>query len=233
MDLKLNPSDFDENRNIKASSLLHVFQEAASRHADSCGMGHDDMIKRDLIWVVTKVKFRMLSPLKPEGTYHLVTCPKPRKSVIYQREYYIYDEKEEPIVLGSSQWCFLNCKTRRIERVALEFEGEYSTDVPFPEGFGRIHPGELAPVGSHIVTEADLDANDHTNNCRYVDLVSHALGRQSIPELTITFSKETRLGDEICLFLSPMPDQTIVCGKFPNGDPIFSASVFSSDKERQ
>ena len=90
----------------------------------------------------------------------------------------------------------------------------------------RIRLPELTPAGRYVITERDLDRNEHTNNCRYADIVAGVLDRkEAIRRFLIHYAKETRLHDEIQLFQASTEDGRIVVGKLPDGVTVFTAKV--------
>ncbi|MGM9522740.1 MAG: acyl-[acyl-carrier-protein] thioesterase [Oscillospiraceae bacterium] len=218
---RLSADDFTATGGVRPSSLLHLFQEIAKAHAEHCGMGFDALMSRGLIWVITKLKYRVAETLKPDIDYSLVTYPKPNGSLMYQRDFYLLSDGRE-IVSATSQWCIVNFLTRHVEQATMHYDGEIYEKDAFPKGIERIRPGELSPAGRHIVTKRHLDENDHTNNCRYADMAIDALGSNTICEFTINFAKETRLGDEIQLFTAP---GNIAAGKLPDGTLVFAAGA--------
>jgi len=224
MPISFSPADFCENGTIKASALQYVFQEIGGTHAELLGLGFDAMMQDNQIWVITKLKYRLLNPLQPNTPYRLVTFPKPHRGLLYQRDYKIFDNADNLMCIGISQWCVMDYNTRKIVRTNKDFRGEFCTEVLFPEGFDRFRPGELTPAGTYTITTSDLDSNAHTNNCRYADMVEQVLPGQSGADFSITFAHETRLGDNISLFTSPAGDHTIVCG-MADDQTVFSALV--------
>lgn len=217
--------DFDENGNIKASSLMYAFQEIASDHAASLGFGFDDLIKQDLIWVLSKLKFRVNGALQKDTVYRLQTYPRPKKGVTFFRDYYILGENDIVLAEGTAYWCIINFKTRKVERTKVDFDGTYIDHEPFENGIERfrINEDELISIGSHKVTEDDLDENEHVNNCRYADMVENVLAGHTM--FSIYFSKEARMGDEILLYKEEINGDTIVAGKLPDGMGVFQAKV--------
>lgn len=217
---------FDEKGELLSSALLYFFQKAAEAHAAQAGAGFDDLIRQNLIWVVTKLKYRMQGVIKPGGHYSLLTFPKPKHSLIYQRDYLICDSSGEELVLGSSQWCIVNFFTRRVERSGFDYEGEFCERVLFPEGFERIRLPELSYAGRHLISERDLDRNDHTNNCRYADMVKSVLRREEgIRSFLIYYNRETRLKDEILFFSGRSEEGEVVSGRLPDGSTVFTCRV--------
>ena len=205
-----------------ADQMLQTFQDAASAHAEEAGVGFDALISKGLIWVVTKIKYRVHRPLIPSEALTLTTYPIPVGSLLYQRDFYIDSPSGERVVTASSQWCVADCRTRRAVQTAVDFPGEYTDKRAFPKGIERIRPGQLPLVGSHIISKEDLDKNDHTNNCRYAHMAQAALGEDiDIVEFNINFSKETRLGDEVLLSAG----DGIVVGKLADGTQVFVGRV--------
>ena len=173
------------------------------------------------VWVITKSRFRVLGELAPGREYELRSFPRRTGSLIYDRDFYVLSKTGERLILGTSQWCVVNFLTRHVEQTDVDFKGEYTPETAIPEGIDRIRPRDLTPVGRHIVTEADLDENDHTNNCRYADMALRCLGVEAARELTMNFASETRLHDEIELFTAP---GGIAAGKH-NGSLVFAAKI--------
>ena len=201
--LRFAPSDFTPEGAIRPFVLLHIFQDVAGTHAAQNGMGFDDLIRQNLIWVITKLKYKILSPLRPDMDYRLESYPRRSGSLIYDRDFYILDSDGRELVIASSQWCVVDFVTRHVAQTGLDFPGEYTTRVALPEGIERLRPRDLTPAGCHTVTAEDLDANEHTNNCRYADMALQVLGLDSASTFTISFANETRLGDEIELYTAP------------------------------
>ncbi len=221
MPVVFSGKDFTDAGEIRASAVLHDFQEIAKAHATAAGLGFDVLMERNLIWVITKSRFRVLGGLAPDTEYTLLSFPRRTGSLIYDRDFYVLSKTGERLIVGTSQWCVVNFLTRHVEQTDVDFKGEYTTELAIPEGIDRIRPRDLTPVGSHIVTKADLDENDHTNNCRYADMALRCLGAESARELTMNFASETRLGDEIELFTGR---DGIAAGKH-NGNLVFAAKI--------
>lgn len=224
----LSPEHMDGSGNIKASHLLFLFQEIATEHAEHLGIGFQEMIRENLIWVIAKLRYCIQGRLQTGVPYELVTYPKPRRALSYQRDYYIFEtasaaKEQSPVVAATSQWCILNYETRKIEQYDFDFGGETYAQDPFPDAYPRIRPKELVPAGVHTVTQTDLDENEHTNNCRYADMFYDAAGKNDGNEFCIHFQKETRPGDHIFLYKEEKEDSVSVIGKLESGETVFQA----------
>lgn len=219
--LRFTRGNFNAAGGVKASAVLHAFQEIAKAHATSAGLGFDVLMAKNLIWVITKMRFQVLREPAPEVDCTLLSLPRRSASLIYDRDFYVLSPAGERLIVGTSQWCIVNALTRRVERTDLDFRGVYTPDLAIPEGIPRLRPRDLEPVSLHTVTRADLDENDHTNNCRYADMALEVLGLTSVRELTVNFASETRLGDEIELLRGP---GNVAAGRH-NGNLVFAAKA--------
>ena len=173
--IRFNENDFDENGNIRASSLLHSFQDIAAEHADILGVGREHLMERGWIWVLSKVKLKVYGAIEADKDYVLTTCPRPKKGLIFPRDYYLRAAMASDtavLAAGMSQWCIINFLTRKLERNDIDFQGQCIEQAPFEEGIEKIRCSAPQDAGSHLVTEDDLDVNRHVNNCRYADMVS-------------------------------------------------------------
>ena len=65
------PGDFDAKGRIRPSSLMFVFQEAATAHAEKLGAGFETLMAQNYIWVLTKLKFKVNRELEPEKAVQL------------------------------------------------------------------------------------------------------------------------------------------------------------------
>ena len=220
--IRFAQDSFASNGIIKASALQFEFQEIGGEHAGSAGMGVPEMVADGQMWAVTKIRYRLYGTLTPDTDYRLVTYPRPKRGMLYQRDYQIFAMDGTHLCDGISQWCIMDFATRRIIRSPKDFVGEFYTTPILPEGFLRFRPTEITPAGTYTITESDLDGNNHTNNCRYADMVELVMPHSGT-EFSINFSKETRLGDVIELYTSVTEQGQTLVGGNVDGQNVFTA----------
>ena len=57
---RLRVSDYDKLDQVLISSILDLCQDVAGKHAIELGVGYDDMIVRDIIWMIIRSKVRII-----------------------------------------------------------------------------------------------------------------------------------------------------------------------------
>lgn len=250
-------SDFDENGEIRTSSILHFYELAAGVHVEALGIGPDDLIKDDRMWVLSKVKVQFTTDengvsrkqaFVPGKSIKVITYPVSQKSVTFRREFCILPgdsdypinpadgawvdgvqrpDKEEALLIGASQWTIVNFKTRRVERTNLNFpttEGEHE----MIEGkFEKIRGEDLEHAGDYVVSEADIDRNEHMNNSHYIEIAQIVTGRRVREYAYVNFAKETLLGDRILMYQEEREDGLYVEGRLDgeDGDIVFQSII--------
>lgn len=217
--------DFDGQGQIKLSSLLYFFQEAATEHADIIGVGGDALAKDNIVWILAKMKVRILQNLQPEQACYVMTYPRAQKSRFCPRDYYLYDSKGELVAIGSAIWSLMDWTTRKIVKMELNFGGEMREDEAFPEGFEKIRIKEGVPAGEYVIAPEDIDANEHTNNCVYGDIATQASTITEVGDFVIQYSKETREGEVISLFREETEAGQLICGKLEDDQTVFLARI--------
>lgn len=227
LDVEIKGTDFNEDGNIKLSSLLFFFQEAATQHADVIGIGMDALLEKNIIWVLTKMKVRITGKLTAGSGYYVMTYPRAVKSRFCPRDYYLYNSDDQLVAVGSGMWSLVDWTTRKVIRATdVDFGGTFREDEAFPEGFEKVRMTEPEQVSEYTVRAEDIDANMHTNNCRYADMMNMAAADVSeVKEFVIQFSKETKEGDVIKLFRETADDAQLVGGKLADGQTVFTARI--------
>lgn len=225
-DLCVTENDFNEDGTVKLGSLLYFFQEAAAEHADEIGIGRDILLEKNVVWILAKMKVRVLKELEVGDGYYVMTYPRAVKSRFCPRDYYLYDSDDQLVVVGSAIWSLMDWTTRKVVRATdLDFGGEFREDEAFPEGFEKIRSTEPVHVKDYTVAPDDIDANEHTNNCRYADMITIASDISPIREFVLQFSKETREGDTILLYTENLEDGQVVIGKLSDDQTVFQAKI--------
>ena len=225
----LRTSDFDCRGQIKPSAVLDLFQEVAGVHAKELGIGFEELLKNNLLWVLVKVKFKILADVKEHQKVAVKTWPLPAGRVSLQREYLIEDQSGKPLVKGTSEWVTIHSEKRRIvppkDVYPLE---EYCEDRMFEEKLVKVSDF-IEEKSDCEITPAfcDLDRNGHVNNIRYADYVLNALSleNQKIGEFQLDFHREIQNGMHVSLYISQTESTVLAKGIGEGGEKMFSCAI--------
>ena len=194
----LRTSDFDCRMQLQPAAVLDLFQDVAGEHARVLGIGRDAMMAEQLIWVIVRVRYRVLRTPRQFDRVRVRTWPLPPKRSIFQREYKIMDEEGQPLVLGSSEWVVIHAERRRLMPVGdiYPLKDGFLEEHSFEDGFPRLSDfdgeGERDVRLPHFT---DLDMNGHVNNIKYANYIMDAVcpaEDESVNEFLIEYHREVK-----------------------------------------
>lgn len=227
----LRAGDFDCFNRIKPSAVLDLFQDAAGQHAEALGVGFEDMLKRGFLWVVTRVKFEIITAPERYQTVLIKTWPLEPNRINYRREYGIEDLNGNLLIKGSSEWVVLHSTERRFLSVPdlYPFSDNFHDEKAFEGKIGKIRNFE-PDSNPYKITPAfcELDINGHVNNIKYADFVLDAVNPQSTDVLKtfqIDYRKEVMQGTSLNVRYLRNEDGIFVKGDNDSGDTAFTCKI--------
>lgn len=227
----LRASDFDKFSHIKPSAVLDLFQDAAGQHANELGVGFQEMIKRSYLWVLTRIKFKVISQPKSYQKVVVKTWPLEPNRLSYRREYCIEDENGQQLVAGSSEWVVMHSEKRRLVSAQdlYPFTDGFYTEMMCEEKLGKIH--DFEPIGEPYIVNAgfsELDVNNHVNNTKYANYVLDAINPEKADELKefqIDYRKEVLQGTQLGIYYVKQGNSVLAKGQNTNGDTAFACKL--------
>jgi len=190
---------------LRPASILDLFQDEASIHANMLHLGYDDLFKKDMLWVVNYQEIDIVGKLPKYCDEVIVsTWPHRKNRLEYVREYDIKDLNGNLLVSGIASWFTIKASTRRLVKDdSVDFGDDYYENTNYPEF--RRKRFELEPMGEVIkwdykVTYTDLDHNGHMNNAKYLDVIYNmhiGFELDKIKKIIISFDHEVKLNETI------------------------------------
>ncbi|MEN6619680.1 MAG: acyl-ACP thioesterase domain-containing protein [Rikenellaceae bacterium] len=220
--LKVKSYETDINANLKLYSFLNFAQEIAGLHADSLGFGYDNLIKSDIVWVLSRmhVKFLRLPKWKEEIT--LETWHKGTDRLFGFRDFEVSDSAGKKIILATSSWLIINTNTRKLQRMdnmmGENFKVSDTRHAIEKIAEKLVSPPNMEFVRKRVVAFSDVDINTHTNNAKYIEwaldcLETDVIIKIKISDLVINFNTESRLGDEVEFYKAEGAETIFIEGK--------------------
>ena len=95
----LRVSDFDKNDQIKPFAVADLMQSVADEHAGILKVGYNDLLAKDLAWVLLRNRLDFLSPIE-FGTKEIIvkTWPHVKGRVDYDRDYLFESVDGKPLI---------------------------------------------------------------------------------------------------------------------------------------
>ena len=176
--------DCDLKGTWRLSAVLEAMQEAAGAHSLLLGCGREDLIKKNIVWVLSRSELHMNRYPKMGEKITLHTFPMPNRLSFFPRYFIFTDERGEMVGKAGTLWLLLDIQTRKMlppGDVARMIPDNRDLAVPMnlPATVGILQGEEF--ISSYTPVYTDLDVNGHVNNARYADWLCNTLG---IEEMT-------------------------------------------------
>lgn len=236
--LEIQSQDVDSNSLLKIYSFMCMAQEAAHQHATSLGFGYEVLLKKNLIWVLSRFKAKVSRMPHWQEKVILKTWHKGENGIFYLRDYELLSEKGEILVAATSSWLIVDINIRKISRAndvlkelgALESETYKDALSPFVKKI--LIPEGLSLSYDKKVSYSDIDMNGHVNNARYSEWIIDALSLQldffhtpkRIQNFELCLNNEAHLDETVSIFLTNEGSNYYIVGK-ENDKVIFQSHI--------
>ena len=232
---RVRVTDFDSHMHFRPAAILESFQEIAGTHAQNMGIGYYDMIDKNIIWVLVRVKYQLFAEPRLYQSVFLETWPLKPGRLGFQREYVIKDENENILAKGTSDWVCVHSEKRRIVSATdvCPIGSKYREEKNFAEKLSKIRPFDEGAKYDITTRYSDLDMNGHVNNTKYADYVLDALmlpKEKCVVSFQIEFHKELGADAPFALNIVKQDNSVLACGK--SGDTnIFTCQMILEDRK--
>jgi medium-chain acyl-[acyl-carrier-protein] hydrolase len=199
----------------KLSSFFAAMVEAAAHHADSLGFGFYEMMGRETIWVLSRLKIRFFQFPRIEEKITIETWPKGlQQKIFFMRDYHVLADDGSRLASATSAYILVNPRIRRmlppqaLDGSVPDNDGLSALD----EVLDKIPPA--VPLEERLVARADYSAVDlmgHVNNTRYIDWLSDCFSfteHQAMQPawLQINYINEVKPGEVVTIQRAPYPE---------------------------
>jgi acyl-ACP thioesterase len=224
---KVRSYEVDHNKESTISAICNYFQEAAGLHASQLDFDISDLQKKGLTWVLYKLQVKVHEYPKRWESVQVNTWPSTGDGLRAYRDYELYNENDELLAVGLSQWMVVDVRKKRPVKMPDDLmSNRFKTDRHVLD----LHKNNLMKLAGDkatFVTTAglnDLDMNKHVNNVRYIDWMTgyqiSEITQKKCREITIQYTAETKAGDKIYLVRQENPNLNgeVNCTLFKNDD---------------
>ncbi len=227
----IRTSDFDCFGRLQPASVLDLFQDVAGLHAKLLGCGFDELIDRKLLWVLVRVKYKVLSDVNMFDKVRVKTWPIAPSRAGFRREYLIEREDGTPVIKGSSDWVMMHSELRRLVPSVDVYpaDAEFLTQQSFEGKLRKIADFEPEGDGYPLLAGfSQLDINGHVNNTKYANFVLDAVGLGSddrIDTVQIDYRHEVKGGLPLNILTKRDGREIFAKGVDPDGATMFMCNI--------
>ncbi|MCG8307299.1 MAG: thioesterase [Cytophagales bacterium] len=189
-------------------SICNFLQEGASMHAECAGFGFNDMMRRNQVWVLTRLKVNITEYPAWKDNMILETWSRGKEGIFYIRDFNINNDQNKSIIKATSSWAAINLKTRRPGTVKGLEDALYGLkDKKAIEEKVEKLPALKKPefLRARKIEYTDIDLIYHVNNVKFIELLINSfpieiLSELHIDSLEINYLGEVKLGEEVLIF---------------------------------
>ncbi|MEA1966784.1 MAG: thioesterase [Thermodesulfobacteriota bacterium] len=217
---------------LKIVNILNLLQDTAAEHASLLKISGFDLAKKNLAWVISKYRIKILSNPPWLEKLLIKTWRFPWKNLYELRHFQITGKNGAEIINATAAWVMVKKSNGLPVRLSRYLEKEMytnnSTDITDP--FHDLKKIEKIDFQLPFkIRMQDLDLNRHVNNAIYVgwavETVPEDILNNFIPEkIDVLFQKESFYGDKIT-------SKTEITEK--NHNPLTLHSIISNNSKRE
>jgi len=187
------------------SSLIHLLQHCAGRHAELLGWSIHALQESGQTWVLQRFFLQINRLPANDELFTIKTRPSGADRILAHRDYMVTDETDTILALATSNWVVMDLKSRRPVFITDDVK---ELGNRFGSRWLEIPKNKLNPVNfqtnakEFTVRKHDLDLNRHVNNVRYIEWALEAVPdaifeTEPLTSLDIIFKSECLYEDKI------------------------------------
>lgn len=200
----LRTYECDKNGYLRIVSLFNLLQDMADSHAADLGLGMEFCLSNGLAWVGANYHIKINRMPKIHENIKFITWPSEERKLGAIRDFAVYDENDNLIMVASSQWILIDFVRKRpvilkdkLPQYTVVNEHSLLSDF---EKLPEINSVDLEKNFS--VRFDDIDINMHVNNALYplwaIETLEYSFRDTHLPrEIEIMFKKEGYLGETV------------------------------------
>lgn len=201
----LTAAQCNAQRELAPAQLVQQLIEAATCHADSLDFGFRRLQSLGILWVLSRISFKMDRYPQVFETYSITTWVESFNRHFSERNYMISGADGQPIGYAHTVWMAIDLRSRRPADLSVLGDlNRLICDRPCPVGKGALirRPENPDRVNPYTFQVSDIDCNRHVNSARYVELVINQMelpifDRNLLQNFEIAYKHEARFGDSV------------------------------------
>ena len=205
-------SEIDRNNKVTNKAILSYLEDVGGKHSNIAGYGILDIPNTHLTWLLLEWRLKVIRRPNYNEKLKVTTWSKDTVKCYAYRDFKVYDEQGNIIVLAASKWVLVDTQKGRIVMVEPELLEKYKPEldksafgdeIDKKNDFPKIRePENYQYEKDYVVRKSDIDVNNHMHNLNYMDLANEALPDEvykkgQLNNVRITYKREIKLGEVV------------------------------------
>ena len=207
-DFEIGLKDVEKFNKLSNKAILSFLEDIGSYHSDSINFGLNDIINTHLSWVLLGWKVRVLKRPTYGDKFHIKTWARNVEKFSTYRDFEVYNQNNELVIVATSKWVLVNTETGRITAIPEDVISKYRPEDKnvFPEEECEISkltdPKKYISEINYKITRTQIDLNKHLHNLYYLDISYEALPENIyennlFDDFEIMYKKQIRLHETV------------------------------------
>lgn len=227
------PFHVDFRGKLSLGILGNHLLNCAGFHSNDRGFGMVDLNEGNFTWVLSRLAIEFKDMPKQYESFTITSWVENVYRLFTDRNYALYNHKEECIGYARSVWAMINMDTRRpanlFELYGAELES-FIADEPCPiEKPSRIKVTAKEPKVRLKVKYTDIDINRHLNSIRYIEHILDLFPLEfykehGVKRFEIAYVAECYFGDELSFYVDELENNEYQIEILRNDDNVVCRS---------
>jgi len=214
----------------RPSAILEAMQDLATAHSEELGMGRALLLRRGVIWILSRTHLQMRAYPMMDGRVRVRTWPGVANRFFFPRYFVLEEPGGERLGAAAQLWLLLDVSARSVippAKAGLAFPdtSRMPAPLPTPDRVIRFESGQCF-TRERAALYADLDVNGHVNNARYADWVCdllplEVLRAHCVENLLLNYTKEVLPGPPVRCALTLAGPRFSMLGESQDGARVF------------
>ncbi|MGE4291349.1 MAG: acyl-[acyl-carrier-protein] thioesterase [Desulfovibrio sp.] len=188
-------------------TIGNYLQEIAWRHATLLGYGREDLLEKNVAWVMTRMRIQMDGYPLPGEEIRVLTWPSAKDKHLAYRDFRISDANDQMMGRCTTAWAYMDIAERKMvsfheDGAPMPYSGERSLEFE-RRSVSRMKDAEHS-VGL-TSRRSDMDVNGHVNNVHFIEWALESvpdawLEDFFLREMDISFRQECQAHEQLTSF---------------------------------
>ena len=182
-DYHIESSQSDNKDKIHLAYIFSFFEAVAGEHSEDIGIHYFDMRSKNQTWILNRIALDIKYLPNKYDDIRVYTWQSKQSSVGFYREFLIFNKNNEAIIAARSFWSIMDLNSRTIipsNEIVASKENPFILPIKTTNAKLKSIKSTLAEEDNkisykYLIGYSDLDANNHVNNTRYINMVINAV----------------------------------------------------------